>query len=107
MNESEWMTVGDPTPMLSLLYDANFRRKQVDPQVIRKMRLFACGCCRELWDSLPAAGREAIEQGEADADGTANRRQLNRARTAAENALPNDFHQNVVLGQGLLAGLVG
>jgi hypothetical protein len=92
--------------MLSFLYDANFRRKQCDPQMIRKMRLFACGCCRELWDSLPAAGREAIKQGEAAVDGTAHKVRIDRARRAAEDALPNNVQKEVVLGQGLLAALL-
>src|SRR4051794_15528594 len=47
----------------------------------RKCRLFACGCCRLLWDHLNAPGlREAVEIAERSAEGLASREELARAR---------------------------
>ena len=43
MTESEWLTCADPTRML----------QRVDrPASDRKLRLFACACCRWVWPLL-------------------------------------------------------
>jgi hypothetical protein len=106
MIESEWLNSDDAASMLSLLYDANFRSKRLDPQIIRKMRLFGCGCCRELWDALPPAGRNSIEVAEGVADGAVQGARLNLARDAAAKALPRNVAKEVVLGQGMLAASI-
>jgi hypothetical protein len=43
VTEAEWLACTDPKPMLEFL-----RGRASD----RKLRLFACGCCRRLWDVL-------------------------------------------------------
>ena len=43
MNEAEWLACTDPKPMLELLY---FKVR------VRKLRLFACACCRRVWSLL-------------------------------------------------------
>ena len=52
MNEGEWLTTTDPTPMLEFL-----RGKVSD----RKLRLFACACCRSLCEAMmDSATRQAL-----------------------------------------------
>jgi hypothetical protein len=63
MTEAEWMGGTDPTPMLEFLGD---RASQ------RKMRLFACACCRLIPGFLESpADRRNLEVTELDADGFA------------------------------------
>jgi hypothetical protein len=53
----------------------------------RKHRLFACACCRRLWDHLPdERSRKAIEASEAYADGKIDKKALTQARRAATRA---------------------
>ena len=44
MNEPEWLACGEPRKMLRYL-----EGKATD----RKLRLFACACCRRIWHLLP------------------------------------------------------
>lgn len=60
MTEADWLTSRDPAAMLS-----HARREATD----RKLRLFACGCCRRLGALLKAnKDRSAVELGEWLAD---------------------------------------
>jgi hypothetical protein len=59
MTEAEWLGCEDPTPMLAFL-----RRKAG----ARKMRLFACACCRRFWELAPDVCRGLIELAERYAD---------------------------------------
>ncbi|TXT23690.1 MAG: hypothetical protein FD131_5181 [Rhodocyclaceae bacterium] len=60
MIEQEWLECADPTPMLEFL-----RGKASE----RKLRLFACACCRRIWRLLSDEGsHKAVEAVEADAD---------------------------------------
>jgi hypothetical protein len=61
MTEADWVTCTDPQKMLEFL-----RGKASD----RKLRLFACACCRRFWSRLPHEPcRKAIEVTEAFVDG--------------------------------------
>src|SRR5947209_1043373 len=61
MNEREWLTSIEPTPMLGYL-----RGKASE----RKLRLFAVACCRRMWHLLPdERSRKAVEMAEGRADG--------------------------------------
>jgi hypothetical protein len=75
MTEAEWLTAADPTPMLGFL-----EGKVSD----RKLRLFACACCRMVWHLLPdERTRGAVEAAERFADGLADAAELEDARLAA------------------------
>ena len=60
MTEAEWLASNDPETMLSSLGKARDR----------KLRLFACACCRRLWDEIgETAGRRKVTITEMYADG--------------------------------------
>jgi hypothetical protein len=82
MTEREWLTSEDPQAMLSLLQrmdDLQHRgrlKDQSSPLLIsdRKLRLFACACCRLVWDRITdPRSRAAVEAAERYADGEATR----------------------------------
>ena len=78
MTEAEWLAATDPTPMLRFL-----RGRACD----RKLRLFACARCRELWPMLTdERSRTAVEVGELFADGLATSEALNAAYDLAMRA---------------------
>lgn len=60
MDESEWKTCDDPLAMLNALRGIS---------TVRKLRLFACACCRRVWTALSdARSRRAVEVAESHAD---------------------------------------
>lgn len=63
MTESEWLACTDPGPMVEFLRD-----KASD----RRLRLFACACCRNIWHLVEdQPNRQAVEIVERHADGNA------------------------------------
>jgi hypothetical protein len=82
MTEAQWEKCADPTRMLALLGDALSERK---------LRLFACACCRRIWDQVESYyaedyGEESVEMfrkpvpvAEAYADGQATEDELSMA----------------------------
>jgi hypothetical protein len=80
VTESEWLSCDDPGPMLAFLRATGGVSR-------RKLRLFACACCRHVWEELPeAADRAAVVAAERYADGLASGRELAAARQAASEA---------------------
>jgi len=78
MTEDEWFTTTDPAPMLHALDGRTSARK---------VRLFACACCRLVWDSLtPLSSKRVVEVAERYADGEVSERELNQARSLAAAA---------------------
>ena len=68
MTEAEWLACTDPKPMLGFL-----RGKASE----RKLRLFACACCRRVWHLLAdERSREAIRIAERFADGDSSSDEL-------------------------------
>jgi hypothetical protein len=79
MTEPEWLACGDPPSLLN----SRFGRASE-----RKMRLFGCACCRQVWDLLAEeCFRRAVEVAERFADGGADKRELIAARKASGAAL--------------------
>ena len=70
MTQQEWLAGDAPDQMLLFLTAAASDRK---------LLLFACACCRRLWDLLPeGAARHAVEASERFADGEIGAEELQR-----------------------------
>jgi len=78
MTEWEWVKIEAPWGMIGFL-----RGQPSD----RKLRLFACACCRRLWHLLANHQcRRAVEVSERFADGLASRAELAEAYVAAKES---------------------
>jgi hypothetical protein len=93
MTEAEWLACNDPEQALDFLGNNASDRE---------LRLFACACCRTIWDLLTdERSRAAVEIAERMADGTAteNQRKVVWARIGAAMSVADvaasraaDFH---------------
>jgi hypothetical protein len=78
MTEEEWLACTNPRPMLEFL-----QGKGRD----RKLRLFACACCRRMWHLLKDKRcRQVVEASEAFADGAITAQRLAAAQSRAKAA---------------------
>jgi hypothetical protein len=74
MTEAEWLACTDPTPTLEFLRDRGSDRK---------MRLFACACCRRIWRLYDDEWSPvAVEVAERHADGLVTNEQMILAHRA-------------------------
>jgi hypothetical protein len=74
MTEADWLSCGDPEPMLAFL------RRRVSA---RRYRLFACACCRRIGHLLPVpAGHDMIVAAERFADGEITEEEFKAVKTA-------------------------
>ncbi len=81
MTEKEWLECVDPD---KLLWAPQLRNKISE----RKQRLFACACCRRMWNLLTDDRSRAIVQiAEEYSDGNATRSELDTAYEAARRAV--------------------
>jgi hypothetical protein len=79
MTEAEWLAGDNPAPLWEF----------VSPKISqRKLRLFACACCRRIWHLLAdERSRWAVEVAERLADGLADEQQTKAAYFGADAAL--------------------
>lgn len=83
MTEAKWLSWPDPYDLLEQCLVCELTE--------RRLRLFACACCRRLWHRLEDNRlRVAIEVAEQFADSQATPEELEGARKMAANAL-NDY----------------
>jgi hypothetical protein len=76
MTEAEWLACIDPNPMLGHLAGTG----RASP---RKLRLFACGCCRNIWTLFKQSDRSVIDTSERYADGLVGKQALREASAVA------------------------
>jgi hypothetical protein len=91
MTEDEWLKGRDPRKLYA------YARRLVSQRLKRgrrRLRLYACACCRQIWHLLGDASRAAVEVGERYADDRADRAELTEASRAAWKAW-----QNLVAGR--------
>jgi hypothetical protein len=68
MTEAEWLACSDPTPMLNFLQGKGSERK---------LRLFCCARCRNVWPNIKAEGsRRAVQVAEHYADNLVSKAEL-------------------------------
>src|SRR6516225_8846144 len=80
MNEAQWLSCSDPTPMLEFLRHSGKLTE-------RKARLFAVACCRRIWHLLTdERSRTAVEFTEWHADGELGREDIRQASNEAYRA---------------------
>ena len=85
MTEEQWIACRKVDAPLWFLGDA--RKVARSPKGRRKLRLFACACCRQVWELIQGEdARRLVELAEAWADGTLDQAELDRTRAAAEAA---------------------
>jgi hypothetical protein len=76
MTEAEWLECSDPQAMLDFLWRKSGKRK---------LRLFACACCRQVWQYMrDPACRRAVEVSEFYADRKVRAAKLRLAKREAE-----------------------
>jgi hypothetical protein len=70
MTEAEWLACSDPQRMLRFLTHVPAGTVILRRVSDRKLRLFACACCRQGWHRLGGPERVAVEVAERVADGS-------------------------------------
>jgi hypothetical protein len=79
MTNKEWETeIRRPQAMMWTLRTQRVPRTKIGK---RRLRLFACACCRQVWDLLDDPHRHAVDVAERFADGLATRVELESAGT--------------------------
>jgi hypothetical protein len=93
VREADWLDWVDPRPMLRFL-----RLRASD----RKLRLFACACCRLVWDRLPGDHvRRAVELGERYAEALVVESEMKPARREFNKAIAGARGVNARLAQAV------
>jgi hypothetical protein len=107
MTESQWFASTSPHEMLAYLKESRssglsalfaWLRPRGGPSE-RKMRLFACACCRRVWPLLTdARSKQAVEIAERHADGLAGKKELRAAAELARAAYLDSARPQVTVG---------
>jgi hypothetical protein len=79
MTEADWLSWNQLNELLKYLFGKNLSE--------RKGRLFACACCRRIWDLLPRVGRYVIHNTERWADGLLSAAEIGTLRQIAEGLI--------------------
>ena len=92
MTEAEWLATDNVAAMLEYLSPASPAsdpwKHSERPASPRKLRLFACACCRLVWPQLTdPRSRRAVEVAERFADGLATSEELDHAWYESTNAV--------------------
>jgi hypothetical protein len=88
MTEAEWLACADPWQLLDHLQRAKARPS------VRKLRLFACACDRQVWDLLSEERRRLAEAIERRADGEpSSARPVDRPAPDGDVATPTDVYE--------------
>ncbi len=92
MTETDWLICNNPTAMLDFLEGRSSNRK---------LRLFACACCRRIGPSLrDERSRKAVEIAERYADGEVSEGEREAADRDAGNAVDEISHLSIEEGTG-------
>jgi hypothetical protein len=92
MTETDWLASNDPRTMLDFVRGNNPLRAEcpMPPPSDRKLRLFACACCRQVWDRLTDERSQwAVKVAEWYADEEATLADLREAERNAYEACPD------------------
>ncbi len=99
MTEQEWLTSANPWNMIAFVTDGASKRK---------LRLFACACCRQVLNPfVPALVSRAIAAAEAFADGEISADTLARVREIVGEAARPTGHEDATNNTGYFSDLFG
>ena len=87
MTEQQWLTCDDFRDVAKMLDCLKTRHQAKSKAGRRKLRLFACASCRQVWSLLQRSSRLALECAEDFADGRVDKDELKRAETASRSAM--------------------
>lgn len=96
MTEQEWLTSADPREMLGPIPERENKRK---------LRLFACACCRQVLNPFAPRVERALSAAEAFADGEINAATLEQVRAAVARAFAGAGDAATTTGSGYLMHL--
>jgi hypothetical protein len=97
MNAAAWRKSGNPYKMLAFVCEWASERK---------LRLFACACCRRVWRQLKdRRSRKAVECAERHAEGKLDSKELQAARRAAAQVKGAKGNQNIAEDAAAMAAV--
>ena len=99
MTEEEWLECIDSIQMLWFLdgtpggdYIPDNLRVRLQGVTQRKLRLFACGCCRQIWSLLTdGTSRKAVDIAELFADGICDAEEMDGADKLRDNPAMQEY----------------